>query len=138
ITTTTAPASQTGAFDGAPSGSGPRFGRGGTSLAGVAAPRVWQKILAAVSPWFFPCPPPNPPPQGGRAFLAPSPLVGEGCGGGSGDGQRRARNNCHTLAKSVTGHRPSVIGPRSSSGATQNAGRAIGLRKPGPTRRAGF
>src|SRR5436309_1529791 len=58
--------------------------------------RVWQEILAVALPSFFPCPPPNPPPRGGRAFLAPSPLVGEGWGGGPGDGRRSARNNRRT------------------------------------------
>src|SRR5437879_330594 len=57
---------------------------------------VWREVLAAVLPWFFPCPPPNPPPQGGRAFLAPSPLVGEGRRGGCGDGRRHAGNICQT------------------------------------------
>src|SRR5437870_1766291 len=59
---------------------------------------VWQNFPAAVLPWFFPCPPPNPPPQAGRASLPPSPLVGEGRGGGSGDGRRRARKDGHSLA----------------------------------------
>src|SRR5207249_4185078 len=54
-------------------------------------------------PWFCPCPPPNPPPQGGRAFLAPSPLVGEGRGGGCGDGRRHARSICQTHPR---GHCP--------------------------------
>jgi len=38
---------------------------------------VLETILAAASPH------PNPPPQGGREVSAPSPLVGEGRGGGS-------------------------------------------------------
>src|SRR5207249_7223770 len=75
-----------------------------------AGPRergVWQKVQAPALPSFFPCPHPTlphkggglfwlPPPLWGRAFLAPSPLVGEGRGGGSGDGGRSARNKRHT------------------------------------------
>src|SRR5437899_2205032 len=82
-------------------------------------------MLAVVLPWSFPCPPPNPPPQGGKALLAPSPLVGEGWGGGSGDGRRRAGNSCHTLriASKTQRRRPSdapvaitAIGTTSTSG----------------------
>src|SRR5438552_18858835 len=56
----------------------------------IRARGAWQEIPAAVLPRFSPCPPPNPPPQGGRARLAPSPLVG-GARGAFDDTSARGR-----------------------------------------------
>src|SRR5437899_4407147 len=49
---------------------------GHKSVSVLGCPRKpWQLVVV-------PTPHPNPPPQGGREFLSPSPLAGEGRGGG--------------------------------------------------------
>jgi beta-ribofuranosylaminobenzene 5'-phosphate synthase len=56
-------------------------------VARQAFPETWRLVVALP-------PHPNPPPQGGRELLSPSPLVGEGWGGGGaglhGGGEREA------------------------------------------------
>ena len=54
-------------------------------------------------------PPLNPPPQGGRAHSAPSPLAGEDRGGGSSGWTLRSRHALTAVAKAARLRRPRVM-----------------------------